>query len=110
MVKRAAAHIQVDEQAELETASASPGATKAIAEQLLQRIWELSHVKKRVTVSQLRYTQKAIDDSKLVEGKVKFKDDCTAKANYKWINPTYPMSITGVITHLRFVGSSPPSI
>jgi hypothetical protein len=57
-------------------------------------------VKKRVTVSQLRYTQKAIDDSKLVEGKVKFKDDCTAKANYKWINPTYPMSITGVITHL----------
>ena len=45
-------------------------------------------VKKRVTVSQLRYTQKAIDDSKLVEGKVKLKDDCTAKANYEWINPT----------------------
>ena len=29
--------------------------------------------------------------------------------SYKWINPTYPMSITGVITHLRFLGSSPPS-
>jgi hypothetical protein len=29
--------------------------------------------------------------------------------SYKWINPTYPMSITGVITHLQFVGSSPPS-
>ena len=29
--------------------------------------------------------------------------------SYKWINLTYPMSITGVITHLRFVGSSPPS-
>ena len=24
--------------------------------------------------------------------------------NYKWINPTYPMSITGVIPHLRFLG------
>ena len=29
--------------------------------------------------------------------------------SYKWINPTKIPFITGVITHLRFVGSSPPS-
>jgi len=29
--------------------------------------------------------------------------------SYKWINPTKIPFISGVITHLRFVGSSPPS-